>query len=62
MAVVLWQPRNSVQNMIRDINSGSPSRPTTDHDHDGDVEIAEDDSNNNEPISNFNLNEVAVQQ
>lgn len=62
MAVVLWQPRNTVHQLLRDMGaSTSSSRPNTeriDENPNDDVEIAEDDSNNNEPISNYNLNEV----
>ena len=63
MAVVLWQPRNTVDHLLRELSapSGESNQPaveeTENNPPENDVELVEDDSNNNEPISNFNLNE-----
>lgn len=62
MAVVLWTPRNTVDHLLRDISApaGQPDRldeRTERSAQENDIELLEDDSNNNEPISNFNLNE-----
>lgn len=60
MAVVLWQPRNQVHLLANTTQQEeSTAQSTTEREqpqnNNADIEILEDDSNNNEPISDFNL-------
>ena len=60
MAVVLWQPRNQVHLLANTTQQEeSTAQPTTEREqpqnNNADIEILEDDSNNNEPINDFNL-------
>ncbi|XP_046452355.1 uncharacterized protein LOC124200227 isoform X1 [Daphnia pulex] len=61
MAVVLWQPRNTVHQLVTSSTEEQSCRAALEENPSNGLELHEDESNNNEPIDNFNLNEMASQ-
>lgn len=67
MAVVLWQPRPDVHQLLQEVNkqeeeSSSSESNIVERSSEADLDITEDDSNNNEPMNNFNLDDVNTRQ
>jgi len=67
MAVVLWQPRNPVHDLLNNREASETTRTTSRNirpeEHAGE-EVMDDlpEDNNNEPMNNLNLNEMAGHQ
>lgn len=55
MAVVLWQPRNTVHDLVRHVNLFPEQSNRLEENSADDLDLTEEESNNNEPMSNLNL-------